>query len=487
MRKLLLIAMSVLLAAPVTAWAKDPIGESVVKIYATRREPDFVRPWSKANPQETAGSGVIIEGKRILTAAHMVLYASQILVQPNQSTEKVLASVVAVAPGVDLAVIKLESPSLFEGRDAVPLAADIPALKQTVSVYGYPIGGEQLSVTQGIVSRIEFTGLNFPGSGLRIQIDAALNPGNSGGPAVSDGKIVGLVFSKITRADNIGYLVAAEEIAMFLKDIEDGVYHGKPVLWDDCQTTENDALRARLGLGSQAGMMVTRPFSDAKDYPLKEWDVITRIGDAALDSKGQIKVKEDLRLYFQYLIPKIAKDGRVKATIFRDRKALDVQIPVRVDPNMVLPPLSGKYPRYFILGPMVFSTGSMDLVGRAGGTVLVQRNPLLGRMLDQRKFDGEELVTLGAGLLPHRVTRGYGQQPFAVVSHVNGTAVRNLSHLVELLRDAKGEFITFELAGRYETLVFRRDELAKATEEVLSDEGIRKQYSDDLEGVWRKK
>jgi len=186
-------------------------------------------------------------------------------------------------------------------------------------------------------------------------------------------------------------------------------------------------------------------------------------------------------------IPKIAKDGRVKATIFRDRKALDVQIPVRVDPNMVLPPLSGKYPRYFILGPMVFSTGSMDLVGRAGGTVLVQRNPLLGRMLDQRKFDGEELVTLGAGLLPHRITRGYGPQPFAVVSHVNGTAVRNLTHLVELLRDAKGEFITFELAGRYETLVFSRDELMKATEEVLADEGIRKQYSDDLEAVWRRK
>ena len=111
MRKLLWIAMSALLAAPVAAQAKDPIGDSVVKIYATRREPDFVRPWSKSNPQEVAGSGAIIEGKRILTAAHMVLYASQILVQPNQSTERVPASVVAVAPGVDLAVIKLENPS----------------------------------------------------------------------------------------------------------------------------------------------------------------------------------------------------------------------------------------------------------------------------------------------------------------------------------------------------------------------------------------
>ena len=49
------------------------------------------------------------------------------------------------------------------------------------------------------------------------QIDAAINPGNSGGPAVADGKIVGLVYSKIVQGENIGYLLAADEVRMFLK------------------------------------------------------------------------------------------------------------------------------------------------------------------------------------------------------------------------------------------------------------------------------
>ena len=119
---------------------------------------------------------MIIDGKRILTNAHVVLYASQIFVQANQSTERVPAKVQAMAPGVDLAIVEVEKPAFFDGRPPLPLADGIPAMKQTVSVYGYPIGGEQLSVTQGIVSRIEYTAIYCLISGLRIQIDAALEP-----------------------------------------------------------------------------------------------------------------------------------------------------------------------------------------------------------------------------------------------------------------------------------------------------------------------
>jgi len=136
---------------------------------------------------------------------------------------------------------------------------------------------------------------------------------------------------------------------------------------------------------------------------------------------------------------------------------------------------------------MVFTAASLDLVARAGGQIIVQRSPLMTRMMDQRDFEGEELVTMGFGMLSHAITKGYNSQAFAVVTRVNGTPVRNLTHLVEMLRDAQGEYITFHFAGRYETIVFRRDELVKATDDVLADEGIRKQYSDDLEGVWKKK
>src|SRR5262245_64709349 len=85
---------------------EDPIRESVVKVFATMRYPDPFRPWSKQNPRDVSGTGVVIENKRILTNAHVVLYASQLTVQSYQSSDKHVAEVVAVSPGMDLAVLK---------------------------------------------------------------------------------------------------------------------------------------------------------------------------------------------------------------------------------------------------------------------------------------------------------------------------------------------------------------------------------------------
>ena len=481
------------------------VENSVVKIFSTARYPDFYKPWTKQAPHEVTGSGVVIAGNRLLTNAHVVAYASQVQVQANGSGDKLAATVEAIAPGIDLAVLKLDKgddeAAFFEAHRPLPWARALPEIKDAVLAYGYPTGGNNLSITKGIVSRIEFAGYNFPTAGLRIQIDAAINPGNSGGPVVStaagaDNMMVGLAFSHLGGADKIGYIIPCEEIDLFLRDVADGRYDGKPALFDDFQTLENPALRAFLKLEKGvAGMIVHKPYGADTDpgYPLKEWDVVTRIGDAPVDDEGMVKLAPNLRVRFLYLVQKLARDGVVPLTLVRGGKEMSVAVPVASRRARVIPDLEGAYPSYFVYGPLVFSEATTQFVGGfAQGNsasswlfgMSFLGSPLVARLGDKPAFPGERLVVVSSPFFPHKLAKGYGNPAPQVVKTLNSVAVKNLAHLVELLRDSADEFITVEFNTRgAESLVFPRAETAAATDEILTDNGVRSQGSPDTLAV----
>lgn len=476
----------------------DVVANSVVKIFSTVRYPDVFHPWTKSSPSSITGSGVVIEGKRILSNAHVVEYASQVQVQANQSGDKVSATVEAIAPGIDLAVLKLDDETFFDSHPPLPRAKMLPEIKDTAMVYGYPEGGTSLSITKGIVSRIEFSAYNYPVSGLRIQIDAAINPGNSGGPAIVGDKMIGLAFSRLTEADNIGYIIPSEEIDLFLQDVADGHYDGKPDLFDDFQTLENPALRAFLKLDkSVQGMIVHKPDSTDPAYPLKEWDVVTKIGDTPIDNQGMIKLGPNLRVQFRYEVQKIAKNGKLPLTVARNGKEISVEAPVSSKHPLVIPDLGNSYPPYFVYGPLVFSTATEQFtrtfLGGARGArwaswLSSMGSPLLTRISDKPEFDGEQLVVVPSPFFPHKLVQGYSEPSFQVVKAINRVRVKNLAHLVELLRDAKDNFVTIEFDNRFgETLVFPRAEILAATDDILTDNGIRSQGSADTLAIWNAK
>jgi S1-C subfamily serine protease len=461
---------------------------AVVKVFSTMRRPDVARPWSKASPIEATGSGVVIEGKRILTNAHVVAYASQVEVQPNQSGDKFSASLVAMAPSIDLAVLKLDDESFFDTRPPLPRASALPQIKDAVLAYGFPTGGTSLSITRGIVSRIEFVTYAMGTSGLRIQIDAAINPGNSGGPAIADNRMIGLAFSHLVNAENIGYIIPNEEIELFLKGIAAGPYTGKPGLYDELQTLENPALRSFLKLDkSVRGMVVHRPDEERPSYPLKQWDVITHIGDQPIDDTGMIRVRDNLRVTFTYLIQHIAHDGTVPLTLVRAGETQHIQMPVPTHRPMLIDSLQGTYPSYFILGPVVFERATVESLTLIRNQSVL-RNPLLARLGERPDAEREELVMIPSPLFPHPLAKGYDDPTGAVVHSVNGTPVRSLAQLVKLLRDLKDEYVTLDFDNRAsEALVFPRAQMIAATEPILTDNGVRAQGSPDMLKVWEGK
>ena len=486
----LLVLMPPARAAEASGANAPLVEDSVVKIFGTMRRPDTTKPWQKQQPQDASATGVVISGKRILTNAHVVNYATQIEIQANQSGSKIPATVVAISNGMDLAIIKPDDPSFFDSHKPLDCTRKLPELKEPVMAYGYPTGGANLSITKGIISRVEFAGFNAFTSGLRIQIDAAINAGNSGGPAIVDNQMIGLAFASLAGAQNIGYIIPCEEVNLFLDDIADGEYTGKPAMYDDLQTLENPALRAYLAVPATVeGMVVHEPHGSGS--ALKKWDVITRIGDTKIDNQGMVRIGSNLRIRFQYLIQKIAKNGKVALTVVRQGKEVVVDQPVPTDRPMLISDLLGKYPSYFVYGPLVVSNATMQFVGSAGsrlGASLYFGNPLPARMGDEPSFEGEQLVVVVSPFLTHKVARDYSDPSTLVIKSVNGVTVRNLLHLVQLLRDNKNDYVVIDFHQRNtEALVFKRADMAAATEEILSDNGIRAQGSADTLAVWNAK
>jgi S1-C subfamily serine protease len=465
---------------------------SVVKIFTTSRQPDLFRPWNKAAPSETTGSGVVIEGNRILTNAHVVNYASKVEVRAKEGGDKISAKVIAIARGIDLAVLELDDNSFFAGRLVPQRASVLPEVKDEVLAYGYPFGGNSLSITKGIVSRIEFVSYNFPTQGLRIQVDAAINPGNSGGPVFAGDKMIGVAYSIVSSAQNIGYIIPNEEVELFLADIKDGKYDGKPAIYDELQTLENPALRNFLKAEkSVRGMVVQRPLSKEQSYPLKEWDIITRIGDTDIDNQGMVRLQGDVQVRFQYHVQKFAKDGKLPLTVVRAGKPLQIELPVVANRPRLVNTLSGAYPSYFIYGPMVFSRATWEFRSffnnNAGSlnSFAFNAQPLITRMADEPDAKREDLVVVSAPFFPHKLVSGYDNRFGSVVQSINDIPVRSLRHMAEILRDMTSELVVIKFDQQTaESIVLPHKQMLASTEEILSDNGIRFQASSDLLDAW---
>ncbi|MEO0511533.1 MAG: trypsin-like peptidase domain-containing protein [Planctomycetota bacterium] len=490
------------------------VRDSVVQIFTTSRLPDLRRPWTRQTPREATGTGFVISGNRILTNAHVVDYARRILVQPYQSSDELEARVVAIARGIDLAVIELEDDSFFESHPPLSFAADLPRVGTTVNAYGYPLGGDALSITEGIVNRIEFTGYAAGTRGLRIQVDAALNPGNSGGPVLAEGadgpEVVGVVFSGVPGAENTGYLIPIEEVNKFLDDADDGTYDGSPQLVYNLQTAESPSVRSFLGLDRDVTGLIV---SDPEDHEaLRRWDVITAIGPHDIANDGMV-FRGDLRFNWTYYVDEVSVDapaaheaegaagaaageadddrggGRrgkiIPLTVFRDGELIDVALEAKPQDSLLFTPLNGRTPEYAIVGPMCFTPiyrETAEALLQLGAQLALNDHPAMGRFGEDEAFEGEELVTVVPPFFPHRLTKGYQLTRFPVVDKVNGVKIKNLVHLVETITNAGEDYLIFEWQNDgMELLVFPKDKLLQATEDVLEDNDIRSQYSPAVE------
>ncbi|MFA5261685.1 MAG: trypsin-like peptidase domain-containing protein [Candidatus Omnitrophota bacterium] len=470
---------------PVDGRCDDP-RDSVVKIFVTSNQMDFYRPWQSRGSFSATGSGCILNGQKILTNAHVVVDSTFIQVRKESDPTKYTAKVEAIGHDCDLAILTVEDPRFFEG--IVPLEfGELPQLQDTVVVLGFPEGGDKLSITEGVVSRIEIVPyVQTSKRLLAVQIDAAINPGNSGGPVFKDGKIVGIAMQAMSRSQNIGYMIPVPIINHFLDDLQDnGTYDGFPSLGVEYHNTESSALREYYKLNDHnGGVYITRvlPFFSA-DGILQEGDIILAVNGVPLGMDGTFEFRNNERLGFSYLVHNQQIGQSFSFKIVRDGVVQEKTVTFQSYVELIPQPNSFEKPPYYIYGGMVFTVLSADLL-QSWGQQWWEKAPLEfmaylmgeGRLnLDRKK----ELVVL-LQVLPDDVNIGYHDFSNEVIKKVNGLEFGSFEEFVKLLAKSKPPFTVIETQMQHH-FILKNENLNLITKNIIERNNIPAPYSKEVE------
>ena len=452
------------------------IENSVIKIYTTQSAPDYFTPWRLLTPRQSSGSGSVIEGNQILTNAHVVANASYVQAQKHNDPQRYLARVTFVSHEADLAIITVDDPSFF--TDLQPLSIGLlPEPLQEVSVYGYPIGGKSLSITKGILSRVEQQIYAHAGAYLLAgQIDAAINPGNSGGPVIVDHEIVGVVMQANSggRAENLGYFVPPSIIQHVLKDSSDDVNDGFPDLGFRTQALDSPAAKAAYGLQKgQDGVLIIKIFegSPAAEVFMED-DVILSIDDFDIAEDGTIRLSEDLLTDYKHAIDmhhigeeihvRYSRDGIERSTELRAEKALD-------NYSLVKGEQFDRTPQYYIYGGVLFVPLNMNLIKRWGSDWSRSAPVSLLQMRSEWSSPDREEVVVALQVLAADVNLGYHDWRNWVVESVNGRSIKNFSEFANLLESNSKDNVVFENKNGYQMVI-------NHSEAIESEASILQQY-----------
>jgi S1-C subfamily serine protease len=434
--------------------------EAIVKIYTTAKIPNYQEPWNSSMRSST-GSGAIIEGEYILTNAHVVADQAFIEVQRYGQSKRYIAKVYAVSHQADLALLKVEKKEFFAGVKPLTFGS-LPKVEQKIVVYGYPMGGNTLSATIGVVSRVEHHVYAHSGeSFLAVQVDAAVNPGNSGGPALSDGKIVGVVMQVITKSQNIGYLVPVNMVQHFIEDMKDGRYDGFADLGLGTQKLENPAMRRYYGLDDNVSgkLIVKVVYNSSLSGILKEEDILTAVDGHNIENDGTVEFRKHEYTHYQHFVDAYQMGESVKLDIIRDKVKMQVEAPLKHTSDDMFLVKTTRYdtmPSYFVYGGYVFSPLTRNLI------VSTQLNRLkLSYLASKWQEDDKSEVVVLLKVLASDMSRGDNDFAMWPIDKVNGEPFKNFQEFYEKMQTIKSEYIVLEDNDGVKVIIDREEAQTK--------------------------
>jgi S1-C subfamily serine protease len=473
--------VALVLPAFLSAVAKNSadIKNAVVRVEVVSQAPNYTDPWKMNTDVSGSGSGCVIASNHILTSAHLIANQIYIKVQKAGDAEKYTAEVEFVAHDCDLALLKVKDPEFFKGVTSIGMGT-LPKEGDKVNVFGFPSGGSKISVTQGVVSRIEMGIYSHSLKKLlNIQIDAAINSGNSGGPVLLNGRLAGIAFQVQKDSENIGYIIPVPIIEHFLRDISDGRYDGFPTLGIQFQDLESPAMRFFFKMKEkQTGVYIRSvDYGSSAWGAIEEGDVLLALDGVPVANDGSVEFAEKERIDCTYLLNRFQAGDSFRVTLLRGgvemEKALTLRLPERLVPFYIY----DRTPDYLIFAGLVFMPVTLDYLQIWGVNSAPTELAYMYKYGKSRK-DYSQVVVLNK-VLAHDFNEGYQNLSDMIVTRVNGQAIGRLADVAAAFSAPRDSFHLVELANGYK-IILDAAGVEKAHKEILAKYKIPKDRSDNL-------
>ena len=433
---------------------------AIVKIYAVYSYPDYFSPWKIVGPESGGGSGCIIKGNRILTNAHVVADASFIQVRRYGDAQRYNARVLNVSHDADLALLTVDDKDFFKGVTPLEFGG-LPDTQQEVLVYGFPLGGDSLSITKGVISRIEHQRYVHSSSYfLAGQIDAAINSGNSGGPVIEGDKIVGVVMQNYNPgvSENIGYMVPMPVIRHFFKDIKDGKYEGFPEIGLLTQRMESPDMKRKYNMPEDmTGVLINKVLlgSPAEDK-MEEGDVLLSVDGHNIADDGTVEFRDEERTNYAYCVDAHQLGEKITFNILREGKVKKLSFVLKSTQDkfwLVAREQYDRSPTYFIYGGIVFTPLTKNLI-REWGPNWIEEAPIefLVELSDWPSEEKKEVV-VALKVLAADMNKGYHNFRNAIITEVNGEKFKDFREFFDIVMNAPGPFIEFKEKRDYDIVI----------------------------------
>lgn len=428
--------------------------KSVVLLKCTERIPDWCAPWKSGTYKRSTCSGFAVNVKSqqmILTNAHCMQY-SEFVECISGSNVSITMSIYDIAQELDLALLipNNNEKKFWQSCTFPTISAQDVEQGENVIVVGFPRGGINSSMTRGIVSRYTMQQYSGAVNNMAVQIDAAVNPGNSGGPVFNEaGHVVGVAFAHQADMQNMCFMIPATFVSFYLREIEKhGSFPGLCDLSIHSNPVENQNMRDFLMFNNkiEGGIYIREVcrFGSSASI-LRSGDVIYKINNQTISERGMVK-HSDNWIYFWQILREISVGDFVQLEILRNKEKLKLKIKLHPLVRYLIPTLDKDInKKYYIFGGLAFI---------ALNTKYLTQKKLQDQSCDFSQYleqwpncENEEVIILSE-IFASEINMGYNN-PGTRLLCVNSEPVSSMRDLFDICEKPQMHFIKFEFEKEY--------------------------------------